>query len=84
MLLPVSITHHSAIYISESTAVHAVIVLGSMQAFEDVEDMLEGPEGFDSKKSVWHRSGWREIAALRRYVNSTWHGPLATPSDDCR
>jgi uncharacterized protein with von Willebrand factor type A (vWA) domain len=36
------------------------------QAFDDVEGLMDGPEGFDSSQSVWHQSGWREVAALRR------------------
>lgn len=36
------------------------------QAFEDIDGLLEGPEGFDSSTSVWHQTGWREVAALRR------------------
>jgi uncharacterized protein with von Willebrand factor type A (vWA) domain len=36
------------------------------QAFEDIDGLMDGPEGFDSSKSVWHQSGWREVAALRK------------------
>lgn len=36
------------------------------QAFDDIDGLLEGPEGFDSSSSVWHATGWREVAALRR------------------
>ncbi|KAI3428338.1 hypothetical protein D9Q98_006718 [Chlorella vulgaris] len=36
------------------------------QAFDDVDGLLEGPTGFDSSSSVWHQSGWKEVAALRR------------------
>jgi hypothetical protein len=38
----------------------------SRQAFDDIDGLLEGPEGFDSSSSVWHATGWREVAALRR------------------
>jgi len=36
------------------------------QAFEDIDGLMDGPEGFDNSKSVWHQSGWREVAALRK------------------
>lgn len=36
------------------------------QAFDDIDGLLEGPEGFDSSSSVWHQTGWREVAALRK------------------
>lgn len=31
-----------------------------------MDGLLEGPTGFDSSSSVWHQSGWKEVAALRR------------------
>lgn len=36
------------------------------QAFEDIEELMDGPEGFDNSKSVWHQSGWREVNYLRK------------------
>ena len=36
------------------------------QAFDDIDGLLEGPSGFDSSSAVWHQTGWREVAALRR------------------
>ncbi|KAL4527328.1 hypothetical protein Ndes2526B_g08972 [Nannochloris sp. 'desiccata'] len=36
------------------------------QAFEDIDGLMDGPEGFDNSKSVWQQSGWREVAALRK------------------
>ncbi|PSC69825.1 von Willebrand type A [Micractinium conductrix] len=36
------------------------------QAFDDINGLLEGPEGFDSSRSVWHQTGWREVASLRK------------------
>lgn len=35
-------------------------------AFEDIDGLMNGPEGFDSSSAVWHQSGWREVEALRR------------------
>jgi uncharacterized protein with von Willebrand factor type A (vWA) domain len=39
-------------------------------AFDDVDSLLDGPEGFDSSKSLWRASGWREVDALRRRLES--------------
>ena len=36
------------------------------QAFDDLDGLMAGPEGFDSAKSVWHQSGWRELTSLRK------------------
>lgn len=36
------------------------------QVFEDIDGLMEGPEGFDLSRAVWHQSGWREVEALRR------------------
>lgn len=34
--------------------------------FEDIDGLLDGPTGFDSSSALWHQTGWREVAALRK------------------
>ena len=34
--------------------------------FEDIDGLLDGPSGFDSSSALWHQTGWREVAALRK------------------
>jgi uncharacterized protein with von Willebrand factor type A (vWA) domain len=49
-------------------AVEALAVAAA--AFDDVDSLLDGPEGFDSSKSIWRASGWREVDALRRRLEA--------------
>lgn len=39
-------------------------------AFDDIDPLLDGPEGFDASQSVWHNSGWRELASLRKKLEN--------------
>ena len=38
------------------------------KAFEglDLDDLAEGPDGFDVTKGLWRQTGWKELDALRR------------------
>ena len=38
------------------------------KAFEglDLDDLAEGPEGFDVTKGLWQQTGWKELDSLRR------------------
>lgn len=38
------------------------------KAFEglDLEDLAEGPEGFDVTKGLWQQTGWQELDSLRK------------------
>lgn len=40
------------------------------QAFDDIDSLLEGPDGFDNSASVWHSTGWREVASLRKKLET--------------
>jgi hypothetical protein len=51
-----------------SPAVEALEV--ASRAFDDVDGLLDGPDGFDSSSSVWRQGGWREVDALRRRLES--------------
>lgn len=55
---------------------HAVPAACAAQAFDDLDGMLEGPEGFDLSRSVWKQSGWREVDALRRKLENLRRAPL--------
>lgn len=39
-------------------------------AFEDIDGLMDGPEGFDSSSAVWHQTGWREVDALRKKLET--------------
>jgi hypothetical protein len=38
------------------------------KAFEglDLDDLADGPEGFDITKGLWQQTGWRELDSLRK------------------
>lgn len=38
--------------------------------FDNIESLLEGPEGFDITTSVWRHSGWRELDSLRKKLEN--------------
>lgn len=38
--------------------------------FDNIENLLEGPEGFDITTSVWRHSGWRELDSLRKKLEN--------------
>lgn len=40
------------------------------EAFDDVDPLMDGPEGFDASKAVWHHSGWKQLASLRKKLES--------------
>jgi len=35
-------------------------------AFDNLEDLMEGPKGFDLSRSLWKMTGWKEMERLRR------------------
>ena len=39
-------------------------------AFDDVDGLLDGPEGFDASSALWHDSGWREVVALSKRLEA--------------
>ena len=39
-------------------------------AFDDIDGLMDGPEGFDASSAVWHDSGWREVATLSKRLES--------------
>lgn len=40
------------------------------EAFDDVDPLLEGTEGFDAAQSVWHHTGWKQLASLRKKLEN--------------
>ena len=38
------------------------------KAFEglDLDDLAEGPDGFDITKGLWQQTGWKELDSLRK------------------
>lgn len=35
-------------------------------AFDNIDGLIDGPEGFDSSSAVWKASGWQELDKLRK------------------
>lgn len=50
-----------------------VLPCAGMQAFEDIDGLLEGPEGFDSSTSVWHQTGKLRASACREPIPAAGH-----------
>jgi molecular chaperone GrpE (heat shock protein) len=42
----------------------------AMQHFGDLDDLLEGPQGWDLSRGVWRESGWREFQNLRKRLEN--------------
>lgn len=40
------------------------------EAFDDVDPLIEGTEGFDAAQSVWHHTGWKQLASLRKKLEN--------------
>ena len=40
------------------------------EAFDDVDPLLEGTEGFDAAQAVWHHTGWKQLASLRKKLEN--------------
>ena len=40
----------------------------AMEHFGNIEDLLEGPSGYDLSSGMWQESGWREFQKLRRQL----------------
>ena len=39
-------------------------------AFDDIDPLLDGPEGFDASEAVWHHTGWKQLASLRKKLEN--------------
>lgn len=46
------------------------------KAFDDLSELVDGPEGFDLSKGAWRRNGWRELDDLRRKLENLKAGGL--------
>jgi len=42
----------------------------AQEAFDDIEPLLEGPEGFDASAAVWHNTGWTQLQSLRKKLEN--------------
>lgn len=40
------------------------------QVFDNVDSLIDGPDGFDNTSSTWHSTGWREVAALKKRLEN--------------
>jgi len=39
-------------------------------AFDNLEDLMDGPKGFDLSRNLWQSSGWKELEKLRRNLEN--------------
>ena len=39
-------------------------------AFDDIDPLLDGSEGFDAAQAVWHHTGWKQLASLRKKLEN--------------
>ena len=42
----------------------------AQEAFDDIEPLLEGPEGFDASAAVWHNTGWKQLQSLKKKLEN--------------
>lgn len=40
------------------------------KAFDDLSELVDGPEGFDLSKGTWRRNGWKELDDLRKKLEN--------------
>jgi uncharacterized protein with von Willebrand factor type A (vWA) domain len=40
------------------------------EAFDDLDPLMDGTEGFDAAQAVWHHTGWKQLASLRKKLEN--------------
>ena len=40
------------------------------KAFDDIEGLMDGPEGFALSSSLWKKTGWTEVDDLRKKLEN--------------
>ncbi|KAK9819714.1 hypothetical protein WJX72_001579 [[Myrmecia] bisecta] len=45
-------------------------VEAAQQTFDNLEDLMNGPDGFDLSHSVWKKTGWQEVDELRKKLQN--------------